>query len=456
MSEVPEKLEGAPAPAEAPKVAEAPKAAEGTPAREKRVPKPKKIESDDEEEKPKRSPKKKKAEAGDKKEEAPKPAAEPAAAAAAAAAPAPEKKKKKRSPRGSSKHPPFIVMMLAAIKELKSPTGSSLKAIEGYVTANYDLGGAMTVAALRAWLRITARRGVSDGYLRHDDHHPNSFRATEAGRVLLKKNKTTTKKLKKPKKKKAAKKEDEAPAPAAAGGRPKRVIKKKKFESDDEEEYSADEEVAVKRKMPARKKKEKKKKEKEGEGTKDEKKAEAAPKKKKPRKPAAAAAAGVEKKVVADVPVAADIVLTGVAFNTTDIPQVREDVKSIIKTLLQDDNTTIGIVANRGAGEGGAYKLETLDFRTKFDQISAFIEGSFGEGSDWLGYYRMVLESAAALPWAKCRGKYLILVGNDGLSCLRDPSLQAITGRLETLGVRVFGFHHSQLDLLQATLHDLH
>lgn len=50
-------------------------------------------------------------------------------------------------------------------------------------------------------------------------------------------------------------------------------------------------------------------------------------------------------------------------------------------------------------------------------------ENSFGEGADWLEYYKMVLESAKSLPWAKCKNKTLILVGTHGTEVLGGKNL---------------------------------
>eukprot|EP01105_Mastigella_eilhardi_P022149 TRINITY_DN5432_c0_g1_i1.p1 TRINITY_DN5432_c0_g1~~TRINITY_DN5432_c0_g1_i1.p1 ORF type:complete len:464 (+),score=192.10 TRINITY_DN5432_c0_g1_i1:59-1450(+) len=179
------------------------------------------------------------------------------------------------------------------------------------------------------------------------------------------------------------------------------------------------------------------------EPTKGRKKKAPAKKPAQPRKKKAAA------KEVSSTVVAPDVTMNGVAFNTTDRPDIRADVKSIIKTLLQDDDVGVGIIANRGVPDAGGYKLEVLDFTDDATKIDSFVEESYGEGSEWLAYYRMVLESAKDLLWAKCKTRTLILVGDHGTDVLQDKSLEALTYKLETMGVRVFGFHHSQLELLQ-------
>jgi len=369
------------------------------------------------------------------------------AAAAAATAAAGEKKQRQKPKvskaaggkrRSSDKHPSFISMVLTAITELKNPNGSSIPAILGFVRANYDVSG-LPERSLRTWLRTTVHRGIASGHLKTDRGHRNSYHATPEGRSLLEKKMMT---------------------PASSS--PSAVVKKKREKKQVVEEVAA----AKKKKTTTttkRKTKDLPDAKKPAAAKRAKPAADVAEKKKPPRKKEKAAAppppaAAPVKEIKEGPAVAADVMLTGVAFNTTDIPEVRADVGSIIKTLLQDDNTAVGIVANRGmSGEPGQpYKLETLDFTTEREKINAFIEGSYGEGSDWLEYYRAVLTSALNLPWAQCRKKYLFLVGNNGTSVLTDRSLQDVTGRLEMLGVRVFGFHHSQLDLLQALISDLH
>jgi len=149
-----------------------------------------------------------------------------------------------------------------------------------------------------------------------------------------------------------------------------------------------------------------------------------------------------------------DVTSSGVAFNTTDIIEVRIDIKAVIEKLLTDDNIRVSIIANRG-WKDTKYNLETLEFSDDPKEISAFVEHSFGEGSDWLKYYKQVLEEALNLSWANHKLKTLILIGNEGIDSVRDPSLQAEVGKLSTLGVKVFAFHHSQLFLLQEVLSEL-
>jgi len=149
-----------------------------------------------------------------------------------------------------------------------------------------------------------------------------------------------------------------------------------------------------------------------------------------------------------------DVTTSGVLFNTTDIIEVRADIKAIIEKLLTDDNIRVGIVANRG-WKDTQYNLEVLDFSDDPKEISGFVENSFGEGSDWLKYYKQVLQQALEVSWANNKLKLLILIGNEGIDSIRDASLQTEVGKLSTLGVKVFAFHHSQLFLLEEVLKDL-
>jgi DNA polymerase III alpha subunit (gram-positive type) len=378
-------------------------------------------------------------------------------------------------------------MIIHAITELKTPKGVSTTPVERFLRANYDLT-AVSSAALRSWIRVTIKRGVEDGQLKSDRFHSLSYHVTEDGkkwyRKAIRKEKTAKaaaeaaeEEEKKEKKAKAKKKKEEKEEKEEKGKKGKRAGKKEKKELEEEEEEEEEEEkpkpkpkpkAKAKAKRAPRKKKEEKKEE-DKEEAKEAKEAEpkAKPaKKRKAKEPEVAAEAPAakkrrvkEKKEEKEVPVnpaAPDITATGVAFNTTDIPVVRDDVMAIIKTVLQDDNNLVGVVANRGASADAAYNLEKLDFINEYDKISSFVAGSFGEGSDWLTYYRMVLDTAQHLPWAMCREKLLILVGDNGTQVLQDPSLQSATGKLERLGVKVFGFHHSQLDLLQTILSSLH
>lgn len=45
--------------------------------------------------------------------------------------------------------------------------------------------------------------------------------------------------------------------------------------------------------------------------------------------------------------IAPDVTTTGVVFNTTDLSEVRLDVKTIIDALLTDDQVKVGVIANR-------------------------------------------------------------------------------------------------------------
>eukprot|EP00727_Mastigamoeba_balamuthi_P014268 m51a1_g9464 hypothetical protein (503) ;mRNA; r:530374-541133 len=407
----------------------------------------------------------------------------------------PQAKKRAAAVAGAEGHPPYLAMIVRAAREAPGCV-ASYYAIERSIRDNYGLGD-VTDATLRRWVRLTVQRGLESGDLKAAVGHSGSFRATDKGVKFLKKASSSADSDSKPKatpKKSKAKSETKAKAKEGEESKTAKKTKKaaaskKKSKTDEETKKAA----SKKKKAPAKSKRARdsddadekepaRKKAKKAPAKKATSKKAKAPAKKKaapkkakspakqqkaaedkaPEAPEAAAAAEApqeahaDKVMPAEPEVAPDIQLTGVAFNTTDIPAVRDDVRSIIKTLLQDDNTVVGVIANRGAGADVPYVLEKLDFTNEPDKITAFVEGSYGEGSDWLAYYRMVLESAAHLPWANCRSKTLVLVGDNGTEVLRDPSLQMATGKLETLGVKVYGFHHSQLEILQALLTDLH
>jgi len=162
-----------------------------------------------------------------------------------------------------------------------------------------------------------------------------------------------------------------------------------------------------------------------------------------------------EEKEIEDVGnIAPDVTTTGVVFNTTDLSEVRLDVKTIIDALLTDDQVKVGVVANRG-WKDTKYNLELLDFSDDSKILDEFVANSYGEGSQWLEYYREVLQQALNLSWANHKTKVLVLIGNEGIGAVSGVGLQAEVGRLSTLGVKVFAFHHSQLDLLKTVLKDL-
>ena len=138
----------------------------------------------------------------------------------------------------------------------------------------------------------------------------------------------------------------------------------------------------------------------------------------------------------------------------------------------------VGIVANRG-WKDAAYNLELLEFTDDSKKIQDFVgkdvftnvltcfsENSFGVGRDWLSYYKQVLQECLNFGWGVNKSKTLILIGDEGVNAVRDPSLQSEIGKLTQLGgkvvnessnckVRVYAFHHSQLFLLSSVLTNL-
>jgi len=332
--------------------------------------------------------------------------------------------------------PSYLEMISQAIVNLRRKEGSSLVAIENYILDNFDID--LSAEVFRRQLKLGLKR------------------ATEGGALMRNKGSYLIGDGNPPEKKKAPKKEE------------------KKEENNEEEEEEKEEEEEDEESLkkipkikPAPKKKEK---EEESKEKAPSKKRGASPKKKESKraktqkkegeeKPSRKSPAKRKKGNVADKEIIVKDVLpnvttSGVLFNTTDIVEVRMDIKAAIEKLLTDDNIRVGIIANRGWKET-QYNLEVLDFSDDPKEIARFVENSFGEGFEWLKYYKQVLEKALDLSWANHKLKTLILIGNEGIDSVRDVSLQAEVGKLATLGVKVFAFHHSQLFLLEEVLSEL-
>mmetsp|Transcript_29734 Transcript_29734/g.41849 ORF Transcript_29734/g.41849 Transcript_29734/m.41849 type:complete len:421 (-) Transcript_29734:26-1288(-) len=267
--------------------------------------------------------------------------------------------------------------------------------------------------------------------------------------------KEVVKKSPSPRKRKAAEEKKEEPE------KKKRSPRKKAEEKTEEKEEESPkkkrtprkkaeekEEESPKKKRTPKKKKEEEKNEDEN-GNNSNNNNNKSPKKRTPKKKPAEKDKEV---VVADV--LPDVTTTGIVFNTTDLPEVRADIKQTIDSLLTDDNVRVGIVANRG-WKDAAYNLELLEFTEDAKKIQDFVENSFGEGRDWLAYYKQVLQECVNFGWGVNKTKTLILIGDEGVNAVRDPSLQTEIGKLTQLGVRVFAFHHSQLFLLPSVLANL-
>jgi len=144
-----------------------------------------------------------------------------------------------------------------------------------------------------------------------------------------------------------------------------------------------------------------------------------------------------------------------IAFNTTDLPHVRDELKRTIEGLFADDKIRIAVISNRGWKENAQYNLEVVDFSDDSKQICEVVQNAHGEGSDWLTYYRQVLQCAPNLTWGSSKSKYLILIGDQGVDAVRDASMQQEVQKLQVIGVKVFAFHHSQLFLLQSIMEEL-
>jgi len=147
----------------------------------------------------------------------------------------------------------------------------------------------------------------------------------------------------------------------------------------------------------------------------------------------------------------------GVVFNTTDITEVRTSLQDIVNDLLKSGKISIAIIANRGITTAGKYNLETLDFTTDAKAITGFVENAYGEGPEWIMYYKQVLEIAlTSLTWSKVRNRSLILIGDHGVGTVSGNNVRDEVGKLNSSSVNVYAFHHSQLFLLNEILATLH
>jgi len=134
---------------------------------------------------------------------------------------APVGEKKARKPAKKAEHPPFSDMIVAALRALKDRTGSSRKAIEKYIKANYKVGD-----NCRSRLKLALKRMSEKGTLLHSKGKgaSGSFKLNKEAKVEKKK-----KPAKKPAAKKAAAKKAKSPKKAAkkpAAKKPKSPKKK--------------------------------------------------------------------------------------------------------------------------------------------------------------------------------------------------------------------------------------
>jgi len=154
-----------------------------------------------------------------------------------------------------------------------------------------------------------------------------------------------------------------------------------------------------------------------------------------------------------------------IAFNTTDLPEVRQSLVEIVKSLLQNPvcDISVGLISNSGVKADSNINLHNQPFSKNVDEISKIITDSFGEGKNWEQYYRLVLEKAATFKWTPKppNQSFLILVGsNDSVEQLttylhQHHDFNNSIGRLNTSGVGVFAFNHEQLDLLAQVVSNL-
>jgi len=369
-------------------------------------------------------------------------------------------------------HPSYEVMISTAIRTLRKKEGSSLVAIENFIQGNYDVP--LTPSRFRLQVRLGIRRAVENGTIernrgsyviasgiakkpskqanKEEASSSSSDDLPEEQPVKEEPKKKRVARSKSPKKKESSESEEEEEVA------PKKTARGKKKEEDTngkEEVEKGKEKEKPKQKRAAGKRK--KDDEESGEDKKEAKKQspkKQSPKKQTPKKQKGAQEEVQDKTVEVQENVLPNIVTSGVAFNTTDMIQVRNDVKGAIEKILTDDNVRVGIIANRG-WKDTKYNLETLDFSDDPKEITKFVEGSFGEGSDWLAYYKQVLDEALNLSWADNRAKMLILIGDEGIKAVTNQLLQASVGKLATLGVKVYAFHHTQLFLLEEVLNEL-
>jgi len=325
-----------------------------------------------------------------------------------------------RSPK-KRVHSSYLSMITKAIKHNDHTEGSSLIFLTKFIKANNEIN--VTDAAFRRYLKLALKRAVDKGIL---------IKTRASYRLPSKSTRQTTKRKSSTKKTTAKASTPKSPVrkskSSSTRSTPKETPSPKKRKSPSTTTTAA---VAA---SPKRSKKV---------TVKSPSKKRTNTKKK----------SGKEEKTVEDEEnILPNITTTGVVFNTTDLPEVRLDVKSTIGSLLTDDEVRVGIIANRG-WKNSKYNLEILDFDDNENKINEFVENSFGEGSAWLDYYREVLTTALTFSWGTNRKKVLILIGNEGLSAA--TALPAEVGKLAAIGVKVFAFHHTQLELLQSVLKDL-
>ncbi|KAL6076107.1 hypothetical protein QOT17_003015 [Balamuthia mandrillaris] len=164
-----------------------------------------------------------------------------------------------------------------------------------------------------------------------------------------------------------------------------------------------------------------------------------------------------------------------VVFNTTDMRDVTQAIANAIQNLLNKEQggssssassaassslanqLKVGLIANRGWNHDATYRLECLNFSNDATELCRFTENAHGEGSDWLMYYRQVLNTAKdSFTWGCAQKKYLILIGNRGIGVVNGDALHEPLRALVAKGVEVWAFHFTQLNLLGDLLETMH
>eukprot|EP01102_Stenamoeba_stenopodia_P006248 TRINITY_DN1710_c0_g1_i1.p1 TRINITY_DN1710_c0_g1~~TRINITY_DN1710_c0_g1_i1.p1 ORF type:complete len:426 (-),score=166.76 TRINITY_DN1710_c0_g1_i1:113-1390(-) len=377
----------------------------------------------------------------------------------------------KKAKAAGGKHPPFAKMITASLKDLaKEGEGSvfSVKRITETIEKKYPTVD-VNSPSYKRWLSAALAAGVDD---KRFVQVRKSYRVS--AKALHGKRKSRSKSPVKGKKRAASKSRSKSPAAKKAkSSRSKSPAAKKstdKKKTTDKKEKKEKKETKSRSKSPAAKKsadkKEKAPKEKKAKATKSKEKAEKPPKEKKAKaaKPAAKPKKAAKEKapprkllllrksssLVGSFvePAAAPEQRYAVAFNTTDLANVRESLRDEIKGLI-DAGVSIGLIANRGYLAEGRFNLERTDFTSNVDDLVQIINNAFGEGADWDKYYKEVLQSANQLPWEGYTAKTLVLIGSeDGVKSLVGQGLQQEVQALNNKGVNVFAFNNEQLALL--------
>ena len=144
---------------------------------------------------------------------------------AVAATPKPKKATKPKKP---ATHPKYSEMIAAAVKDIKSRTGSSRAAILKYILANYKVGANQT--SINAHLKMALKAGVKNGSLKQAKGvgASGSFKLGEVKKPAAPKKAKKPKAAAKPKKAKTPKKAAKKPAAKKAAAKPKKAKTPKK------------------------------------------------------------------------------------------------------------------------------------------------------------------------------------------------------------------------------------